>query len=36
LLPPGEQSHYKHQDQFAHGVPMLKPLRDSLNTVALE
>jgi hypothetical protein len=36
LLLPGEQSHYKHQNQLAHGVPMPKPLRDSLDTVALE
>jgi len=28
---PGEQSHLKRQDRVAHGIPMPKPLRDSLD-----
>jgi LDH2 family malate/lactate/ureidoglycolate dehydrogenase len=31
---PGEQSHTKLQDRRAHGVPVPKSLRDSLNAVA--
>jgi LDH2 family malate/lactate/ureidoglycolate dehydrogenase len=31
---PGEQSHLKHQDRVKNGVPMPKPLRDSLDAVA--
>jgi L-2-hydroxycarboxylate dehydrogenase (NAD+) len=31
---PGEQSHTKLQDRRAHGVPIPKTLRDSLNAVA--
>jgi L-2-hydroxycarboxylate dehydrogenase (NAD+) len=31
---PGEQSHAKLQDRRAHGVPMPKALRDSLDSVA--
>jgi L-2-hydroxycarboxylate dehydrogenase (NAD+) len=31
---PGEQSHAKWQDRRAHGVPIPKPLRDSLDAVA--
>jgi LDH2 family malate/lactate/ureidoglycolate dehydrogenase len=31
---PGEQSHVKLQDRRAHGVPMPKALRESLDTVA--
>jgi LDH2 family malate/lactate/ureidoglycolate dehydrogenase len=33
---PGEQSHTKLLDRRAHGVPMPKALRDSLDTVARE
>jgi L-2-hydroxycarboxylate dehydrogenase (NAD+) len=33
---PGEQSHAKLLDRRAHGVPMPKALRDSLDTVARE
>jgi LDH2 family malate/lactate/ureidoglycolate dehydrogenase len=33
---PGEQSHAKLLDRRAHGVPMPKSLRDSLDTVARE
>jgi len=33
---PGEQSHTKLLDRRAHGVPMPKPLRDSLDAVARE
>jgi L-2-hydroxycarboxylate dehydrogenase (NAD+) len=33
---PGEQSHAKLRDRRAHGVPMPKALRDSLDTVARE
>ena len=33
---PGEQSHTKRLDRSAHGVPMPKTLRDSLNAVARE
>jgi LDH2 family malate/lactate/ureidoglycolate dehydrogenase len=31
---PGEQSHHKRQDRLRHGVPMPKPLRDSLDATA--
>ncbi len=31
---PGEQSHAKLMDRRAHGVPMPKALRDSLDAVA--
>jgi len=31
---PGEQSHLKYQDRVKNGVPMPKPLRDSLDAVA--
>ena len=31
---PGEQSHHKRLDRLAHGVPMPKPLRDSLDAAA--
>ena len=31
---PGEQSHLKHQDRTKNGIPMPKPLRDSLDAVA--
>jgi LDH2 family malate/lactate/ureidoglycolate dehydrogenase len=31
---PGEQSHARLMDRRAHGVPMPKALRDSLDTVA--
>jgi LDH2 family malate/lactate/ureidoglycolate dehydrogenase len=31
---PGEQSHLKKLDRTANGIPMPKPLRDSLNAVA--
>ena len=33
---PGEQSHLKRQDRSKNGIPMPKPLRDSLDTVARE
>jgi len=33
---PGEQSHAKSLDRRAHGIPMPKPLRESLDAVALE
>src|SRR5690242_14509687 len=33
---PGEQSHAKRVDRRAHGVPMPKPLRESLDAVARE
>jgi len=33
---PGEQSHTKIQDRRAHGVPVPKPLRESLDTLARE
>jgi L-2-hydroxycarboxylate dehydrogenase (NAD+) len=33
---PGEQSHLKRQDRAKNGVPMPKPLRDSLDAVARE
>jgi LDH2 family malate/lactate/ureidoglycolate dehydrogenase len=33
---PGEQTHAKLQDRRAHGIPMPKPLRDSLDAVARE
>ena len=36
ILLPGEQSHAKFLDRRAHGVPMPKALRDSLDTVARE
>jgi LDH2 family malate/lactate/ureidoglycolate dehydrogenase len=32
---PGEQSHLKRQDRLQHGIPMPKPLRDSLDAAAL-
>jgi LDH2 family malate/lactate/ureidoglycolate dehydrogenase len=31
---PGEQSHHKRQDRARNGIPMPKPLRDSLDTAA--
>src|SRR5215469_6644960 len=31
---PGEQSHLKRQDRMQHGIPMPKPLRDSLEAAA--
>ena len=31
---PGEQSHLKQQDRMKNGIPMPKPLRDSLDAVA--
>jgi LDH2 family malate/lactate/ureidoglycolate dehydrogenase len=31
---PGEQSHAKYLDRRAHGVPMPKALRDSLDALA--
>jgi LDH2 family malate/lactate/ureidoglycolate dehydrogenase len=31
---PGEQSHLKHLDRTQHGIPMPKPLRDSLDAAA--
>ena len=31
---PGEQSHHKQQDRMKNGIPMPKPLRDSLDAVA--
>ena len=31
---PGEQTHTKLQDRRAHGIPMPKSLRDSLDAVA--
>src|SRR5262245_54619323 len=31
---PGEQSHRKRQDRARHGIPMPKPLRDSLDAAA--
>jgi LDH2 family malate/lactate/ureidoglycolate dehydrogenase len=31
---PGEQSHAKLLDRRAHGVPIPKPLRESLDTLA--
>jgi LDH2 family malate/lactate/ureidoglycolate dehydrogenase len=31
---PGEQSHLKRQDRAKNGIPMPKPLRDSLETAA--
>ncbi len=31
---PGEQSHVKRQERMAHGIPMPKPLRDSLDKAA--
>jgi L-2-hydroxycarboxylate dehydrogenase (NAD+) len=31
---PGEQSHLKRQDRAKNGIPMPKPLRDSLDTAA--
>ena len=31
---PGEQSHLKYQDRTKNGIPMPKPLRDSLDAVA--
>jgi LDH2 family malate/lactate/ureidoglycolate dehydrogenase len=31
---PGEQSHLKRQDRMANGIPMPKPLRDSLDAAA--
>ncbi len=31
---PGEQSHLKRQDRVTYGIPMPKPLRDSLDAVA--
>ncbi|MCC6780284.1 MAG: Ldh family oxidoreductase [Hyphomicrobiales bacterium] len=31
---PGEQSHHKRIDRLAHGIPMPKPLRDSLDAAA--
>ncbi len=31
---PGEQSHLKRQDRVTNGIPMPKPLRDSLDAVA--
>ncbi len=31
---PGEQSHRKQQDRIKNGIPMPKPLRDSLDAVA--
>ena len=31
---PGEQSHLKRQDRIKNGIPMPKPLRDSLDAVA--
>src|SRR6516164_6701400 len=31
---PGEQSHRKRQDRLQHGIPMPKPLRDSLAAAA--
>jgi L-2-hydroxycarboxylate dehydrogenase (NAD+) len=31
---PGEQSHLKRLDRLQHGIPMPKPLRDSLDTAA--
>jgi L-2-hydroxycarboxylate dehydrogenase (NAD+) len=31
---PGEQSHLKHQDRTRHGIPMPRPLRDSLDAAA--
>jgi L-2-hydroxycarboxylate dehydrogenase (NAD+) len=34
ILLPGEQSHNKRQDRLRHGVPMPKPLRDSLDAIA--
>jgi LDH2 family malate/lactate/ureidoglycolate dehydrogenase len=33
---PGEQSHLKRQDREKHGIPVPKPLRDALDTVARE
>jgi len=33
---PGEQSHAKSLDRRAHGIPMPKPLRESLDAVARE
>ncbi|MGN6750388.1 MAG: Ldh family oxidoreductase, partial [Xanthobacteraceae bacterium] len=33
---PGEQSHAKRIDRRAHGVPMPKTLRESLDAVARE
>jgi L-2-hydroxycarboxylate dehydrogenase (NAD+) len=33
---PGEQSHAKSLDRRAHGIPMPKALRESLDTVARE
>jgi len=31
---PGEQSHLKRQDRVQNGIPMPKPLRESLETAA--
>jgi LDH2 family malate/lactate/ureidoglycolate dehydrogenase len=31
---PGEQSHLKRQDRMKNGIPMPKPLRDSLDATA--
>jgi LDH2 family malate/lactate/ureidoglycolate dehydrogenase len=31
---PGEQSHRKRQDRAQNGIPMPKPLRESLETAA--
>jgi LDH2 family malate/lactate/ureidoglycolate dehydrogenase len=31
---PGEQSHLKREDRVQHGIPMPKPLRDSLDAAA--
>jgi L-2-hydroxycarboxylate dehydrogenase (NAD+) len=31
---PGEQSHHKHEDRIKNGIPMPKPLRDSLDAAA--
>jgi LDH2 family malate/lactate/ureidoglycolate dehydrogenase len=31
---PGEQSHHKRQERVKNGIPMPKPLRDSLNAAA--
>ena len=33
---PGEQSHLKRQDRVKNGIPMPKPLRDSLDAAARE
>jgi len=31
---PGEQSHHKREERLKHGIPMPKPLRDSLDAAA--